>query len=151
MRPLFSMLLCVSFLFLSSSIHIVLACQSKVNFLKQIMSALNTPNTSPQPEVVTISNDILIVYCEVGLSILTIFVNLINFFWIRQRFETTLVYQIQQIDSLVTAVSQIGIIAILLSSISDAPNAYICAPATSFSIISFIHFLLSNLLMVTGQ
>mgnify|MGYP001474459074 CR=1 FL=1 len=112
------------------------------------MSALNTP----KPEVVTISNDILIVaYCEVGLSILTIFVNLINVFWIRQRFETTLVYQIQQIDSLVTAVSQIGIIAILLSSISDDTNAYICAPATSFSIISFLHFLLSNLLMVTGQ
>ena len=63
----------------------------------------------------------------------------------------TLVYQIQQIDSLVTAACQIGWIGILFSSISDAPNAYFCNVATALFLIALFHFLLSNLLMVTGK
>ena len=74
-----------------------------------------------------------------------------NFYWIRQTFMATLVYQIQQIDSLVTAACQIGWIGILLSSISDAPNAYSCNVATALFLIALFHFLLSNLLMVTGK
>ena len=134
-------------LFLSSSSSIQTYCasqsvsQSSVNFLKLIMSAL-----------VTISDEILIfTYCEVGLSILTIVVNLVNFFWIRQTFVKTLVFQIQQIDSIVTSVCQIGFIAILLSSISDAPNVYICTTASGLVAISILHFLLSNLLIVIGR
>ena len=111
---------------------------------------ITSPNTSLHPEV--ISDEIQIfTYCEVGLSILTIIANLINFYWIRQTFVATLVYQIQQIDSLVTAVCQIVWIGILLSSISDAPNAYFCNVATALFLIALFHFLLSNLLMVTGK
>ena len=137
--PCFSVHMCS--LFLSSSIQTYCASQSSVNFLKLIMSAL-----------VTISDEILIfTYCEVGLSILTIVVNLVNFFWIRQTFVKTLVFQIQQIDSIVTSVCQIGFIAILLSSISDAPNVYICTTASGLVAISILHFLLSNLLIVIGR
>ena len=117
-----------------------------------MMSALNTTNTLLQFEMITISDEILIVtYCEVGLSILNMFVNLINFFWIRKTFVSTLIYQIQQIDSLVTSICQIGCIGILLSSISNAPNVYICTTATFFNLVSIFHFLLSNLFMVSGR
>ena len=133
--------MCSLFLSSSSSIQTYCASQSSVNFLKLIISAL-----------VTISDEILIfTYCEVGLSILTIVVNLVNFFWIRQTFVKTLVFQIQQIDSIVTSVCQIGFIAILLSSISDAPNVYICTTASGLVAISILHFLLSNLLIVIGR
>ena len=115
------------------------------------MSALNITNTSLHPEVISDEIQIFTYYCEVGLSILTIIANLINFYWIRQTFVATLVYQIQQIDSLVTAACQIGWIGILLSSISDAPNAYFCNVATALFLIALFHFLLSNLLMVTGK
>ena len=115
------------------------------------MSALNTNNTLSL-QVEEINDEIQIVtYCFVGLSILTIFVNLCNFFWIRKTFLTTLIYQIQQIDSLVTSVCQIGCIGTLLSSIMDAPNAYVCTPATVLILVSFFHFLLSNLFMVSGR
>ena len=135
------MLLCTYVLSISLLYNTYCASQSSVNFLKLIMSAL-----------VTISDEILIfTYCEVGLSILTIVVNLVNFFWIRQTFVKTLVFQIQQIDSIVTSVCQIGFIAILLSSISDAPNVYICTTASGLVAISILHFLLSNLLIVIGR
>ena len=108
-----------------------------------MMSASNTSNNSLHREV--ISDEIqVITFCEVGLSILTVIANLINFYWIRKTFVTTLVYQIQQVDSLVSAVCQIGYIGILLSSISDAPNAYICCLATTLFFISVFHFLLLN-------
>ena len=115
------------------------------------MSALNTTNTlSLQLE--GINDEIRIAtYCLVGLSILTMLVNLYNIFWIRKTFLTTLIYQIQQIDSLVTSICQIGCIGILLSSILDEPNAYICTPATGLVLISLLHFLLSNLFIVTGR
>ena len=113
-------------------------------------SPMNTTNTSLQ--TVALSDDIQIgTYCQVGLSILIIIANLMNFFVIRRKFPTILVFQIQQIDSLVTSVCQIGYIGILFSSISNAPNVYICTAATSLVQISFFHFLLSNLFMVTGR
>ena len=88
---------------------------------------------------------------EIGVSIMSLFVNLVNFFVIRQKFQTILVYQVQQIDSLVTAVGQIGFIIILFQNISDAPNARMCGMASALVMNSVLHFLLSNLLMVTGK
>ena len=93
----------------------------------------------------------IVTFCEIGLSIVTMFANLANFFLIRQNIKTTFVYQIQQIDSIVTAVSQIGWVGILLSSISDNPNFYICNIASALISMSGFHFLLSNLFMVTGR
>ena len=112
------------------------------------MSPMNTNSL----QTVVLSDDTQIAtYCQVGLSIVTMIGNLINFFVIRKKFPTILVFQIQQIDSLVTSVCQIGYIGILFSSISNTPNANICTAATSLVQISFFHFLLSNLLMVTGR
>ena len=103
-----------------------------------MMSASNTSNNSLHPEVISDEIQVIITFCEVGLSILTVIANLINFYWIRQTFfVATLVYQIQQIDSLVTAVCQIGWIGILLSSISDAPNAYFCNVATALFLLLY--------------
>ena len=88
---------------------------------------------------------------EIGVSIMSLLVNLVNFLVIRQKFKTILVYQVQQIDSLVTAVGQIGFIIILFQNISDAPNASMCGMASALVMNSVLHFLLSNLLMVTGK
>ena len=116
------------------------------------MSAFTSTNTSFEPGPEMFGDEIQIVtFCEIGLSIVTMFANLANFFLIRQNIKTTFVYQIQQIDSIVTAVSQIGWVGILLSSISDAPNAYICTPATALALLSGCHFALSNLLMVIDK
>ena len=116
-----------------------------------MMSASNTSNNSLHPEVISDEIQVIITFCEVGLSILTVIANLINFYWIRQTFVSTLVYQIQQVDSLVTAICTIGYIGILLSSISDNPNFYICNIASALISMSGFHFLLSNLFMVTGR
>ena len=116
------------------------------------MSALNNTNTSLQSELIRISDEILIyTYSEVALSILTMLTNIANFVYIQYKFASSLVYQIQKIDSLVTSVCQIGYIGILLSSISDAPNTYICNAASCLFNISAIHFFLSNLLMVSAR
>ena len=127
------------------------ACQSIISILKPNMSALNTTNTSSlQAEEITDEIRIF-TYCNVGLSVLTMFTNTVNFFFIRKRFVTSFVNRILQIDSLVTAACQIGYIGILLSSISDPPNAYICNVASFFVAISMAHFFLTNLLIVLGR
>ena len=90
-------------------------------------------------------------YGNVGLSVLTMFTNTVNFFFIRKKFVTSFVNQILQFDSLLTAACQIGYIGILLSSISDAPNAYICNVASFFVAFSIAHFFLTNLLIVLGR
>ena len=114
------------------------------------MSALIGTNASLQAEV--ISDEILMAtYFEVGLSLLTMLANIVNLFCLRKWFVSSVVYQIQQIDSFVTAVCQIGYIGILLSSISDTPNTYICNAASCLFNISAIHFFLSNLLMVSAR
>ena len=115
-----------------------------------MMSSFNTTTNSIQAE--EISDQIqVITYCEIGLSIVTFFANLANFFVIRKKFSKILVYQIQQIDSLVTAVSQIGFIVILLNSISSTPNASQCTLGSTLAVISGVHFVLSNLLMAAGK
>ena len=115
------------------------------------MSTLNTTNSSSL-QAEEISDEIrILTYCEVGLSILTMFTNMVNFFYIRKKIATCFVNHILQIDSLVTSICQIGYIGILLSSISDAPNAYICTPATALALLSGCHFALSNLLMVIDK
>ena len=101
---------------------------------------------APKAEVISVDTQI-----EIGASIMSLLVNLANIFVIRHKFKTMLVYQIQQIDSLVTAVGQIGFIIILFQSISDAPNARMCGMASALVMNSVLHFLLSNLLMVTGK
>ena len=115
------------------------------------MTAMNATNTSFQGEV--ISDKIkIITFCEIGLSIVTMIANVLNFFVIRNKFKkATLVYQVQKLDSLVTAVCQIGIIIILFESISDAPNTCMCTLGTALLGISNCHFLLSNVFMVTGK
>ena len=114
------------------------------------MSALIGTNASLQAEV--ISDEILMItYFEVGLSLLTMLANIVNLFCLRKWFVSSVVYQIQQIDSLVTAVCQIGYIGILQGSISDAPNTYICNAASCLMAISVLHFFLSNLFMVFGR
>ena len=114
------------------------------------MTAMNATNTSFQGEV--ISDKIkIITFSEIGLSIVTMIANVVNFFVIRNKFKATLVYQVQKLDSLVTAVCQIGIIIILFESISDASNTCMCTLGTALLGISNCHFLLSNVFMVTGK
>ena len=110
----------------------------------------NKTNASFQAE--EISDEVLkAINFEVGLSILAMLTNIFNFFCVRKWFVSSVVYQIQQIDSLVTSVCQIGYISILLSSISDNPNAFICNAASCLIAISVLHFFLSNLFMVFGR
>lgn len=109
---------------------------------------MNTTNNSLFEAEVT-NDEILTTYCEVGLSMLTMLGSLINFFWIQNTLAPNLVYQIQQIDSLVTSVCQLGSIGILLGRISKAPKSYICTLSAALFTISGFHFLMSNLLMVT--
>ena len=114
------------------------------------MTAMTATNTSFQGEV--ISDKIKsITFCEIGLSIVTMIANVVYFFVIRNKFKATLVYQVQKLDSLVTAVCQIGIIIILFESISDTPNTCMCTLGTALLGISYCHFLLSNVFMVTGK
>ena len=114
------------------------------------MTAMNATNTSFQGEV--ISDKIkIITFSAIGLSIVTMIANVVNFFVIRNKFKATLVYQVQKLDSLVTAVCQIGIIIILFESISDTPNTCMCTLGTALLGISYCHFLLSNVFMVTGK
>ena len=114
------------------------------------MTAMNATNTSFQGEV--ISDKIkIITFSAIGLSIVTMIANVVNFFVIRNKFKATLVYQVQKLDSLVTAVCQIGIIIILFESISDTPNTCMCTLGTALLGISNCHFLLSNVFMVTGK
>ena len=127
------------------------ARQSIISILKPNMSALNTTNSSSL-QAEEISDEIRIVtYCEVGLSILTMFTNMVNFFYIRKKIATCFVNHILQIDSLVTSICQIGYIGILLSSISDAPNVYICNVSLALVVISIGHFYVTNLLIVFGR
>ena len=115
------------------------------------MSALNTTNSSSL-QAEEISDEIRIVtYCEVGLSILGMLTNMVNFLCLRKKIATCFVNHMLQIDSLMTSVCQIGYIGILFSSISDAPNAYICNVASFFVAISIAHFFLTNLLIVLGR
>ena len=114
------------------------------------MSSLKNTTNSIQAEEISDQTQV-ITYCEIGLSIVSIFANLANFFAIRKKFITTFVYHIQQIDSIVTAVSQIGFIVLLLNSISSTPNATMCTLGSALAVISGVHFVLSNLLMVSGQ
>ena len=114
------------------------------------MTAMNATNTSFQGEV--ISDKIkIITFSAIGLSIVTMIANVVNFFVIRNKFKATLVYQVQKLDSLVTAVCQFGIITILFESISDTPNTCMCTLGTALLGISNCHFLLSNVFMVTGK
>ena len=113
-----------------------------------MMSPMNTNSL----QTVVLSDDTQIAtYCQVGLAIVTIIGNLINFFVIRKFFAKIMVYQIQQIDSIVTSVCQLGYIGILFSSISNAPNAYICTPASFLCHISLFNLPLNNLFLVTGR
>ena len=117
-----------------------------------MMSALNiTRRPSLQAEVISDESQIIIIFCGIGLSIVNIFANLAVFLVIQQKFKTTLVYRIQQIDSLVTTFGQIGFIIILFERISDIPNASMCTLATALCEIAGDHFLLSNVLMITGK
>ena len=114
------------------------------------MTAMNATNTSFQGEV--ISDKIkIITFSAIGLSIVTMIANVVYFFVIRNKFKATLVYQVQKLDSLVTAVCQIGIIIILFESISDTPNTCMCTLGSALLGISNCHFLLSNVFMVTGK
>ena len=114
------------------------------------MTAMNATNTSFQGEV--ISDKIkIITFCEIGLSIVTMIANVVYFFVIHNKFKATLVYQVQKLDSLVTAVCQIGVIIILFESISDTPNTCMWTLGTALLGISNCHFLLSNVFMVTGK
>ena len=97
------------------------------------MSATNTPLS----------------YGGIGLSIVTMIANFANFLVLHQKFKATLVYQIQKLDSLVTAICQIGFLIIL--SISETPNASLCTLGTALTEIAAWHFILSNVFMVTGK
>ena len=111
-----------------------------------MMSGLNNTTTSFEAQV--ISDNVQI---ETGLSIVTLFANLVNFFVIRKKFTKKFVYHILQNDSLVTAMSQIGFMVLWSNIISNAPNAIMCTLASALIGISTVHFLLSNLLMVAGK
>lgn len=90
-------------------------------------------------------------YGEIGLSIVTMIANFANFFVLHHKSKATLVYQIQKLDSLVTAVCQIGFLIILVESISETPNASMCTLGTALTEIAAWHFILSNVFMVTGK
>ena len=115
------------------------------------MSAFSTNNTTTlqdTPEIVHASHA---THWTISLSFLYMIINLIAVILIGKRssLHNQVIYQILQVNCLVTMAGQFGFIIILASNLSDAPNTsiYTCTFATTLTVNAFFNFFLNNLLI----
>ena len=87
-------------------------------------------------------------YINILLSIFAMIINLYWFAIIGSNGPVSATYHIQRIDSLITALSQFGIIGHHLGSIDIFRNKFCCTVATSLCIVSVLHPIMSWLYLV---
>ena len=98
----------------------------------------------------TKSGDELVIWTYINI-LLSIFALIINLFWfaiIGKNGPVSATYQIQRIDSLITALSQFGLIGHHLGSIDIFRNKFCCTVATSLCLVSVLHPIMSWLYLV---
>ena len=83
----------------------------------------------------------------IALSILAMFINFNTFIIIGKYYPTTATYKIQRIDSLITCISQIGIIGQFLGSIDVFQNKFLCAIATGTCMVAILQPIVSCLFL----
>ena len=95
-----------------------------------------------------ISQNIVIATCiMIALSIWAMVYNFITFIKIGKYYPTTATYKIQRIDSLITCISQIGIIGQFLGSIDVFQNKFLCAIATGTCMVAILQPIVSCLFL----
>ena len=83
----------------------------------------------------------------IALSILAMFINFNTFIIIGKYYPTTATYKIQRIDSLITCISQIGIIGQFLGSIDVFQNKFLCAILTGTCMVAILQPIVSCLFL----
>ena len=83
----------------------------------------------------------------ISLSIWAMVYNFITFIKIGKYYPTTATYKIQRIDSLITCISQIGIIGQFLGSIDVFQNKFLCAIATGTCMVAILQPIVSCLFL----
>ena len=95
-----------------------------------------------------ISQSIFIGTCiMIALSILVMVINFNIFIIIGKYYPTTATYKIQRIDSLITCISQMGIIAQFLGSIDIFQNKFLCTIATGTCMVGILQPIVSCLFL----
>ena len=95
-----------------------------------------------------ISQNIVIATCiMIALSIWAMVYNFITFIKIGKYYPTTATYKIQRIDSLITCISQIGVIGQFLGSIKIFQNEYLCTIVTGWCMVGLLQPIVSCLFL----
>ena len=95
-----------------------------------------------------ISQNIVIATCiMIALSIWAMVYNFITFIKIGKYYPTTATYKIQRIDSLITCISQIGVIGQFLGSIKIFQNEYLCTIVTGWCMVALLQPIVSCLFL----
>ena len=108
------------------------------------MTNLNETTTNLED----VSQGIFVGTCiMIALSILAMFINFNTFIIIGKYYPTTATYKIQRIDSLITCISQIGIIGQFLGSIDVFQNKFLCAILTGTCMVAILQPIVSCLFL----
>ena len=95
-----------------------------------------------------ISQSILMwTWIMIALSILAMVNSFITFIIIGKYYPTTPTYKIQMIDSLITCISQIGIIGHLIGSMDIFRNNFLCSIATGLCLVALLQPIVSCLFL----
>ena len=86
-------------------------------------------------------------YIMIALSIWAMIYNFITFINIGKNYPTTATYKIQRIDSLITCISQIGVIGQFLGSIKIFQNEYLCTIVTGWCMVGLLQPIVSCLFL----
>ena len=114
------------------------------------MSAFSTNNTTTLQDTSEIVHASHATHGTIGLSFLYMIINLIAVILIGKRssLHNQVIYQILQVNCLVSMAGQFGFVIILASNLSDTPStSYTCTFATILTINAFFNFFLNNLLI----
>ena len=83
----------------------------------------------------------------ISLSIWAMVYNFITFINIGKHYPNTATYKIQRIDSLITCVSQIGVIGQFMGSIKIFQNEYLCTIVTGWCMVALLQPIVSCLFL----
>ena len=86
-------------------------------------------------------------YIMIALSIWAMVFNFFTFVNIGKYYPTTATYKIQRIDSLITCISQMGMIAQFLGSIDIFQNKFLCTIATGTCMVGILQPIVSCLFL----
>ena len=86
-------------------------------------------------------------YIMIALSIWAMVFNFFTFVNIGKYYPTTATYKIQRIDSLITCISQMGIIAQFLGSIDIFQYKFLCTIATGTCMVGILQPIVSCLFL----